>query len=359
MAMGEPAGYLHVSDRPLAAAFDAALLDLDGVVYRGPDAVAGAVEAIAAARRAGMRMAFVTNNANREPATVAAHLTSLGVPAEESEVVTAAQAAAALLAQELPAGARVLPVGGPGLRTALKERGFQLVADARDVPAAVVQGFSPKVGWSDLAEATYAIRAGARYLATNLDLTIPTERGIAPGNGTLVGVVRTATGVEPGAAGKPGPRIFHQAAERVGSRRPMVIGDRLDTDLAGAVAAGMPGLLVLTGVSDARDAVLAVPAERPAFISRDLGGLLEPHAPTRREPAGWVCGGASARVVGGRLEVREPGAQPVEVVQTAAELEISLDALRAACCAAWEAADGGLAVAQLPRLRVARVPKLG
>ena len=347
-----PGGRLRGCETSLATAFDAALLDLDGVVYRGPEAVAGAPDAIEAARSAGMRTAFVTNNANREPATIADHLTSLGVPARESEVVTSAQAAAAMLADQLPAGTRVLAVGGPGLRTALQGAGLTLVSGADDRPVAVVQGFSPALGWTDLAEAAYAVNAGARYVATNLDMTIPTERGIAPGNGSLVGAVRVATGVVPDSAGKPAPGIFHRAAQRLGSRRPLVVGDRLDTDLAGAVAAGMPGLHVLTGVSDARAAVLAEPGERPTFISPDLTGLLEPHPePRRRSPGRWVCVNAVAVVAGGRVEVREVDGQ-VRALEATGEVVVSLNALRALCCAAWEAADAGEPLTELPPLRV-------
>jgi glycerol 3-phosphatase-2 len=286
--------YLAATAGPLAEEFDAALLDLDGVVYRGPLPVEHAVETIAAVRAGGMRTVFVTNNANREPSTVAGQLTALGVPAVASEVMTSAQAAAAMLQSELPAGSPVLAVGGPGLRTALTEAGLTVVSRADQAPVAVVQGFAPTVGWVDLAEATYAIHGGARYVATNLDQTIPTERGIAPGNGTLVAVVSTASGVVPISAGKPQPEIFRQAAHRVGSKRPIVVGDRLDTDIAGAVAAGMAGLHVLTGVSDARAAVLAGVQDRPRFISIDLRGLLEPHPAPRREAGGsWQAGSSS------------------------------------------------------------------
>lgn len=350
------ATYLTGADLPLAQAFDAALLDLDGVVYRGPLPVEHAVEAIAAARAGGMRTVFVTNNANREPSTVADQLTSLGVPAGDSEVMTSAQAAAAMLKAELPAGSPVLAVGGPGLRTALTEAGLTVVSSADEAPVAVVQGFAPTVGWADLAEATYAIRAGARYVATNLDATIPTERGIAPGNGTLVGVVTAATGVVPASAGKPQPEIFRQAAHRIDSLRPLVVGDRLDTDLAGAVAAGMAGLHVLTGVSDARSAVLARPAERPRFISSDLRGLFEPHPEPRREPGGvWACAGASARILNGVIEISDGDGERRAIDATVSAeggVALTLDALRALCCAAWEAADDGSPLTTLPRLRV-------
>lgn len=343
--------YLLGGPETLIEAYDAVLLDLDGVVYRGPLAVEHAADSIAAVRAAGLATAFVTNNANRLPQTVAAHLTDLGIPATAPEVMTSSQAAAAIVARKVPAGARVMPVGGPGLEAALEEVGLTLVEGADDSPVAVVQGFAPGVGWLRLAEAAYAIQRGAWFVATNLDATIPTERGTAPGNGSLVGVVRIATGVEPVSAGKPKPEIFWQAAERVGSRRPIVVGDRLDTDLEGARAAGMPGLHVLTGVDDARAVVLAAAAERPLYVSCDLRGLLVAHpAPERDDAHWWRCGSAAALVRDGAARVSDDGV----ATDLAAPARITLDALRALCCAAWEAADRGDPLRDLPALEVDR-----
>lgn len=349
---------LLASDRPLREAFDLALTDLDGVCYRGPRLVPHADTALAAARSAGMRLRFVTNNANRTPAVVAGHLTGLGIDAAPEEVVTSAQAAAGILAEELPHGAPVLVAGGEGLRQAVLETGLRPVACADDGPAAVVQGFAPEVGWPQLAEAVYAIRAGAAYVATNLDATIPTERGITLGNGSLVAAVRTATGVEPRSAGKPQPAIFERAAAQAGARRPLVVGDRLDTDLAGARAAGIPGLHVLTGVDDARDVLLAPPEQRPAFLAVDLRDLGEPHPAPTRDGGWWVCGQAGARVTDGLLEVRPEGSRVATNGTAAAEetWTLSLDAWRAAAAAAWEAADAGRPLRACPRLRV-RTPR--
>ena len=321
-----PAASLLGSQRPLQEAFDAALVDLDGVAYRGPHAIPTAPSALAAAREAGMRIVFVTNNASREPGEVAAHLSDLGIPATVDEVLTAAQAVARLAAAELDPGARVLIVGGAGLRTALGLHGFVEVLSADDEPEAVVQGFAPGVSWRDLAEASYAIQLGARHFASNMDLTLPNESGIAPGNGSLVAAVVNATGVYPTVAGKPEPTMFHLASQQVGAKRPLAIGDRLDTDLKGARAAGMPGLLVLTGVSSAADAVMAVPDERPSFIGVDLTCLAEPHPEPLREGDRWIVGEASARVDGNSLVVDGPG---------------GIDRLRAACAAAWWSADQG------------------
>ena len=263
---------------PLCTAYDAALLDLDGVVYRGAEPVPGAAEAIAALRVAGMRPAFVTNNASRTPAAVVAHLASAGVRADEAEVVTAAQAAATLLATLVPAAARVLVTGGEGLRVAVAAAGFEVVPGAGAAPAAVVQGYAPGLTYADLAEAALAVRGGAVWVATNLDATIPTPRGELPGNGSLVALVAHATGRRPdAAAGKPERALHDEAVRRTGARRPLVVGDRLDTDVEGAVRAGCDSLLVLTGVTDEAALLAAPPGRRPPYVGRDLGALLVAH----------------------------------------------------------------------------------
>lgn len=336
---------LQASTVPLSQRFDLALVDLDGVTYRGPEPVEHAAASLARARVDGMALAFVTNNASREPEDIASQLTALGIDAAPAEVSTSAQAAAALLATRLAPGARVLVVGGQGLLTAVLAAGFAVVTTADEVPDAVVQGFGPDVGWRQLAEAAYAVRGGAWYVATNRDLTLPNERGLAPGNGALVATVVAATGTQPVSAGKPEPMMFRLTVERRGSTRPLVVGDRLDTDLAGARAAGLPGLQVLTGVSSARDAVLAAPDERPSFIGADLRALLVPHPAPERGPGGWwVCGGAASRVVAGAVEL-DPA--PRDGV-------VSVDSARSACAAVWAAADDGVPVdpSRVPDLHV-------
>lgn len=325
---------------PLWEQHDVALVDLDGVAYKGPHAIPSAPPALAAARDHGLRLVFVTNNASREPEEVAAHLTELGIPAAPDEILSAAQAGAAMLTDEIPQGSAVLVVGGKGLRTAVTAAGFTLVDSAEDRPVAVIQGFAPELGWKALAEGAYAINAGAQYFATNLDLTLPTERGFAPGNGSLVAAVTTATGVTPASAGKPEPGMFHLAARKASAERPLVIGDRLDTDLKGARAAGIPGLLVLTGVSDVREALLAPPEHRPSYISADLNGLAHAHPEPQHADGWWHVGAARATVVEAHLRV--DGGEEI-------------DRVRAACMAAWEAADAGgtLVVETLPHLGVA------
>jgi HAD superfamily hydrolase (TIGR01450 family) len=316
---------------PLARAYDLAVLDLDGVVYVGPDAVPGAAQALARARAAGMGVAFVTNNASRPPQAVVDHLVRLGVEAHLDDVVTSAQVAARLLAGRLPAGSAVLVVGGDGLRLALTEEGLRPVGSMDDSPVAVVQGFGPDVGWRQLAEGARAVRSGLPWVATNLDLTVPTAHGPAPGNGTLVGAVATAAGRPPDeVAGKPAPGSFLEAARRHGSRRPLVVGDRLDTDLEGAVNAAMDGLVVLTGVSTATDLMTCGPAVRPTHVGRDLGALDAPVPAAALQVDG---GSGTALCRAARVRVEASGI----VVETAGG--DAVDLLRAGCTAAWTWAD--------------------
>jgi HAD superfamily hydrolase (TIGR01450 family) len=302
---------------PPADRYDTALLDLDGVVYVGPHAVDGAAATLAEVRRRGMRTAFVTNNAARTPETVAAHLRELDVDADTDDVVTSAQAAATLLLDHVSAGAAVLVVGGEGLRAALIERGLRPVTSA-DEADAVVQGFAPDVDWKSLAEGTFAVQRGLPWIAANLDSTVPTPRGLAPGNGALVGVIARTTGTRPlAAAGKPELALHREAMRRSGARDPLVVGDRLDTDIEGANRAGVASLLVFTGVATPADVVRAEPDLRPTYLAVDLrSGLLEPHPPVTRDERGWTCGAATVTPDG---ELRGAG----------------IDALRAACVAAW------------------------
>ncbi len=342
----------------LSQLYDVALLDLDGVVYVGAHPVRHAPQALQAARRDGMRLAFVTNNASRPPERVATHLTDIGVEASPAEVVTSAQAAARMLAERLPDGSKVLVVGGEGLEVALRERDLVPVASADDGPVAVVQGFSPHVDWRMLAEGTYAVAAGLLWVATNLDPVVPTDRGRAPGNGTLVHAIRTATGREPLAAGKPEPPMHREAMLRSNATRPLVVGDRLDTDVEGANAAGVDSLLVLTGVTDPDELVLAPPRLRPTYVGHDLRALHHPPQRLMLRAGETRAGQWEAVVRDGTLRLdRGDAAAPAATAGTlgrSGEVESesgggadpaaldpdgqdALDALRAACGAVWAA----------------------
>jgi HAD superfamily hydrolase (TIGR01457 family) len=342
--------------RPLTDEYDVALVDLDGTVYTGREAITGAVDALDSARKAGLRLAFVTNNASRSPAAIAAELSSLGVPASAADVVTSAQAAASLIAGRVPPGSPVLVCGGMGLRLALRACGLRPVSTATERPVAVVQGYAADLSYGTLAEAALAVRAGALFVAANTDPTLPTQRGPQPGNGSLVQVITTATGVQPVVAGKPERPLHAEAIRRTGARRPLVVGDRLDTDISGAVRGGADSLLVLTGVTRPVDAVLAPPGQRPTYLAADLGALTERSPAIGPRPGGQGVAAATAdRPDGpdgdrdqespafrcGGWTARRAGAGPLELTGSGEPI----DGLRALCAAAWWAwpADAGSA----------------
>ncbi|MCV7442587.1 HAD hydrolase-like protein [Mycobacterium paraense] len=308
--------------KSLAQQYDCLLVDLDGTVFRGAQPTQGAVQSL---DEVGGRKLYVTNNASRSADEVALHLRELGFTAAGSDVVTSAQSAAKLLADQLPADSRVLIVGTDALANEIAAVGLRPVRRYDDEPVAVVQGLSTTIGWPDLAEAALAIRAGALWVAANVDPTLPTERGLLPGNGSFVAALRAATGAEPRVAGKPAPRLLQDAVARGEFRAPLVIGDRLDTDIEGANAARLPSLMVLTGVNTARDAVYADPARRPTYIGHDLRSL---HSD------------------GDLLAVRPQPGWHVDVVDTAVTVSANgadegdgLSVVRAVASAVWGAED--------------------
>lgn len=324
------------SDGPLQSCHDLLLVDLDGVVYLGERPIDGAADSLGAARAAGARLVFVTNNASRPPSAVAAQLAAMGVAAEPEEVMTSALAAARELAGRLAPGTAVLVVGGEGVHDALLDAGLRPVFRADQRPAAVLQGFGPEVGWSSLAEASVALRAGAVWIATNTDATLPSPRGPLPGNGSLVAALVTATGLQPEVIGKPAPALFTAALSAADGARPLVVGDRLDTDVAGAHAAGLPSLLVLSGVSSAHDLLAAGPQAHPTYIGRDLRALGFAHPKVERRDGSATCGAARASIADGAVSV-EVSSGPVS--------PDGLDGLRALCTLAWSAGAATSAVA--------------
>lgn len=270
----------------LRSCYDALLLDLDGTVYRGADAVPGAREALS---RNDDRLLYVTNNASRRPREVAEHLRGLGFRADPDSVVTSSQSAARVLADAVPAGAEVLVVGTDALAEEVAGVGLRPVRSAEDRPVAVVQGHSPDTGWRILAEASLAIRGGALWVATNVDSTLPTERGLVLGNGSMVAALRTATGVDPVVAGKPAAPLLEDAIARGGAHRPLVVGDRLDTDIAGANTVGVDSLLVLTGVSTVADLLRAPDGHHPTYVAASLSALdADPSTLRVRATDGWT-----------------------------------------------------------------------
>ena len=304
---------------------DVILADLDGVLYAGPEPIPHAIDALNAARAAGIRIGSLTNNASRTDRAVAEHLTHLGLPTEPADVVTSPQAAAAVLRGLASDGAMVLVVGGDGLVDEVQKAGFAVTRTADDHPVAVVQGFAPEVGWRDLAEASFVLADEAvHWVATNMDWTLPQARGVAPGNGTLVSAVHTAVGRMPVVAGKPERPIYDVAVERFAATSPLAIGDRLDTDILGANRAGIPSVLVLTGIDRAKQVLAAKKEERPTFVVDDLRELSEPY------PAARISRGKDAVEVRG-ASVRLEG----NVVRIVRRGESSVDLLRAASTLIW------------------------
>lgn len=303
--------------------FDGLLTDLDGVVYVGSQAIDGATEALKKLAGEGKKLAYVTNNASRAPEQVATHLRTLGAPASAEQVFGSALAGAELLASEVSANASVLVIGSQYLADAVRAHGFLVVRSAQNRPDAVIQGFSPALGWRDLAEAAYAVAAGAVWIATNTDMSIPQERGFAPGNGTLVAAVAAATGKSPIVAGKPQAALFETAARHSGIERPLVVGDRLDTDILGGNRAGMATALVLTGVDSVQTVLYARLGERPDYLIHSLSDLYKEYPTIASYGGAYSCGVAMAQVSGPTVHINGH--------------EDDLDSWRAACAAWWAA----------------------
>lgn len=302
---------------------DALLLDLDGVVYRGPDAIEHAVPSIQKAAQSA-RIGYLTNNAARTDQSVAEHLSEFGLRVEAADVVTSPQAALRVLATLVDPGALVMVVGGEGITVELEKAGYRVTRSADDQPDAVVQGFAPHVGWEHLAEASYALQHDhVHWVATNTDWTIPQKRGVAPGNGTLVSAVHLAVGRLPVFAGKPEKPMYDEAVERFGATNPLAIGDRLDTDIQGANSAGMASALVLTGIDQAKQVLAAPAGQRPTYILRDLRDLFEPYPEITEEvDADGVrsvsCGQAVVRMKQHVVRVARAGDDPVNLLRAGA-----------------------------------------
>jgi HAD superfamily hydrolase (TIGR01450 family) len=302
--------------------FETLLLDLDGVIYEGENAIVDSVESITSVRNSGIKVGYITNNSSRKPETIAQQLRGFGLELSEEEVISSAQAGVELLATMIPAGSKVLVVGGEGLRSKVLEAGFELVASSDDSPAAVIQGFAPEVGWKDLAEASYSIQNGAKWVATNQDWTIPREKGIAPGNGTLVSAVHTAVGQLPVVAGKPERAIFDTAMRKLEAKSALYVGDRLDTDVVGANQAGLGSALVMTGVTTRKELLAAKTDSRPKYILGTLKDLLSPYREPTKTKRGYKLGHSEVELLGEKVVVSFGDPK-------------SLDALKAACLTIW------------------------
>ncbi len=340
---------LRGMETPLVEAFDCALLDLDGTAWNGDVPLDHAAPAIAEAREAGMKTVFVTNNAMRTPKQVSDKLNSMGFDTDPSMVMTSAMDVIALMKENIEDGSKIFAIGGAGLREALEGAGYVLVDSADDEPAAVVQGLDKSVDWALLTEGAYAIERGAQFFATNLDATLPQERGFALGNGSLVRAIQHATRKRPIAAGKPEPGIYLRGAALVEGAKPIAVGDRLETDIMGAVAAGLPAMHVLTGVHGARDIVRAPRGQRPSFLALDMRGLLEPHPRAKHHRDGtWTCGDSQV------VKATRYGSLMIDDVEldASATYTVTLDTYRAMAAAAWERADEAGDAPRCPELVV-------
>ncbi|PST49233.1 HAD family hydrolase [Bifidobacterium callitrichos] len=339
--------FLKGTTKPLAEAYQLALLDLDGVVYRGKNPVEHAADSIRAAEKAGMTIEYTTNNSSRFQSVVAEQLRGFDLDVEPWQVITSSVVAARMVAKAVPAGSTVLVVGAEHLREEVARAGLVVTDDPEAHPVAVIQGWFPQMTWQMMANAAFAVEDGATYFVTNRDLTIPRELGIAPGCGSMIRAVIAATGVEPVAsAGKPEAYMYDEARELnasegfdlVPKKHSIAIGDRLDTDIEAGNRGGYVSLAVLTGVTNPRELMLAPAHLRPTYVAPDLRALAE----TMPEPVDhgdgrWTCGDASASFdsVSNGLSVSDA---------------TSVDAMRAAICAAWQAADNGvdMSAATLP-----------
>ena len=314
------------SAQPLVEAYDLAMLDLDGVVYIGEKAVPGAPQHLARARQLGVHLAFITNNASRPPEAVVEKLAGIGVAASVADVVTSAQAAARVLVEEYGAGVPVAVLGARGLEDALRAVGLEPVQIGDERAVAMVSGYGPDVVWRDVMRAAMRVRDGLPWVASNADLSLPTANGPAPGHGVMVDLLERYAGVEAVVAGKPRRPLLDETVRRVGGEHPLMVGDRLDTDIEGAHEAGVDSMLVLTGVTGLDDLVAATPRLRPTYLAADLGGLFTAHvAPVAEGGGTWRSGDWRATAADGRLEVAGQGKAD--------------DWWRAVAAAAWEHLD--------------------
>lgn len=346
--------FLQGTTQPLSQTYRLALLDLDGVVYRGKNPIGHAADSIRAAEQTGMTVEYTTNNSSRFQHVVAEQLRGFGLDVEPWQVITSAVVAARMVARHVEPGSSVLVLGAEHLRDEVSKAGLRIAEAAQDNPQAVIQGWYPDLAWHELAEASYAVERGAAYFVTNRDLTIPRELGIAPGCGSLIQAVINATGVQPVAsAGKPESAMYDEARllaardgeEPVAKQACLAIGDRLDTDIEAGNRGGYDSLAVLTGVTNPHELMTAPAHLRPTFIVPDLRGLNEAQcAPIRGDDGSWICtdAGNAADDAAGNAAKAWIHANVLHVSDSG-----NINALRAACCLAWEYADSGEDIASI------------
>jgi 4-nitrophenyl phosphatase len=254
----------------------ALILDMDGVLWKA-DAPIGDLPAIfSRIRERGLKYVFATNNGTKTPEEYKQKLGELGVEIDSAQMVTSAMGVAFMLAKKFPKGTRIFVIGEEGVRAALKEKGFEILNVENAQRAEVfVMGIDRNITFQKMMEATLLVRAGIPFYATNTDKTFPTPRGEIPGAGAWISVIVTATGVEPIVAGKPFPYLMELSLEKLGTTKAetLVVGDRLETDIAAGQAIGCPTALVLSGVSQRSEANIWMP--RINIITEDLSALVK------------------------------------------------------------------------------------
>ncbi|MBM7825322.1 HAD superfamily hydrolase (TIGR01450 family) [Arcanobacterium pluranimalium] len=334
------------------------MLDLDGVCYLGAQPVPHAIETLNCLQADEKQLIYITNNSSRVPDSVAHQLNSLGLPTSPDQVLTSAQATARRVRKQFAASSDVLALGGEGVFTALRDEGLNVVESADDDPVAVVQGWASTIGWKQLSEAVLAIKKGALHFATNLDATLPTERGETIGNGSFVAAVCNATGMPAVSSGKPEPFIYQAAQEMCNAGKPLAIGDRLDTDIKGANTSSIASMHVLTGVADARDVMYAKPAERPRYLAVDLRDLLKPYpevevgAGVTHDGGAATCAETTVSVSGNTIVIA--GVEYADITADT-EIAISSQAYRALAHLLWamaDSAENGQQLVTLPKFYV-------
>ncbi|MFZ5857600.1 MAG: HAD-IIA family hydrolase [Chloroflexota bacterium] len=252
------------------------IIDMDGVLWRDDTPIGDLPKIFQRIRERGWKFVFATNNGTRTPAQYVEKLSTFGVIVEPWQVITSALGTAEMLKREIPSGARVFVIGGEGVKIALREQGFDvLTVETAERAQAFVMGVDREISFAKMSEAALLVRRGVPFYATNPDKTFPTPRGEIPGAGAWISVITTTTGVEPIYAGKPYPFMMEMALERLGTKKEeaLVIGDRLETDIAAGQAVGCPTALVLSGVSTRERAEAWSP--RPSLIVQDLEALVK------------------------------------------------------------------------------------
>jgi HAD superfamily hydrolase (TIGR01457 family) len=310
------------ASRELALRYDALFIDLDGVVYRGGQAIPSAPDVLDRLRASNATLLFLTNNSARTPEQVADRMQKLGVKAEPKEILTSALATAAMLRRERTGRRTAYVIGERGIREALEQAGIQILDGEPEAADLVVVGWDRSVDYAKLKTASLLVERGARLIATNPDASYPAPDGLWPGAGAILSAVTTTTGATPTIVGKPARPLFVAAAELTGATRPLVVGDRLDTDIGGAHAMKWDSLLVLTGAST--PAGLLEVSHLPTYVARDIAGLIDDLPPARfrqatpddagavrslLEEAGLQADGAEKRIHGTIVSSESPEAE--------------------------------------------------